>query len=94
MERRTGSTATYLDRASMVVIILTFVLFLSALVVKGFNHDLFLEAGVLLVSVKIILNGCYMDAHVGRLEGRIDELRGLLEQLVRPSRPAEQEREP
>lgn len=40
-----------------IVIIVTFVLFLLALFAKGFTKDLLLEAGVLLVSVKIILMG-------------------------------------
>jgi hypothetical protein len=40
---------------SAVVIVLTGALFLAALFVKGFTHSLFLEAGVLLVSIKLIL---------------------------------------
>lgn len=38
-----------------IVIVLTFILFIVALFVKGFTHDLLLEAGVFLVSVKLIL---------------------------------------
>lgn len=38
-----------------IVIGLTFILFIVALFVKGFTHDLLLEAGVFLVSVKLIL---------------------------------------
>lgn len=38
-----------------IVIGLTFILFIAALFVKGFTHDLLLEAGVFLVSVKLIL---------------------------------------
>jgi hypothetical protein len=34
---------------------LTLVLFIVALFAKGFTHDLLLEAGVFLVSVKLIL---------------------------------------
>jgi hypothetical protein len=45
----------YFDPASFVVILLTFVLFTVALFVKGFTHDILLEAGVLLVSVKLIM---------------------------------------
>ena len=44
-----------LDHQSAIVIILTAVLFAAALFVKGFTHDLFIETGVLLVSVKLIL---------------------------------------
>ena len=45
----------HVDPASLVVILLTLVLFLGALVVKGLGHDLLLEAGVFLVSVKLII---------------------------------------
>ena len=45
----------HVDPASLVVIILTLVLFLGALAVKGLGHDLLLEAGVFLVSVKLII---------------------------------------
>ena len=43
------------DLASFVVVLLTFILFAVALFVKGFTHDILLEAGVLLVSVKLIM---------------------------------------
>ena len=45
----------YFDMGSLIVIIVTFVLFALALVTKGFTHDLLLEAGVFLVSVKLII---------------------------------------
>ena len=45
----------YLSLADIVVIIITLLLFIVALFVKGFTHDLLLEAGVLLVSIKIIM---------------------------------------
>jgi hypothetical protein len=44
-----------LDMGSIIVILITLVLFIAALFVKGLTHDLFLEAGVFLVSVKIIM---------------------------------------
>lgn len=37
------------------VILLTFSLFATALFFKGFTHDFLLEAGVFLVSVKLII---------------------------------------
>ena len=43
------------DLASIIVIVVTFVLFAIALFVKGFVKDLLLEAGVLLVSIKLIM---------------------------------------
>ena len=44
-----------LDLGSIIVILITLVLFVVALFVKGFTHDLLLEAGVFLVSVKLIM---------------------------------------
>jgi hypothetical protein len=44
-----------IDIASQLVIVTTFVLFVVALFIKGFGHGLLLEAGVLLVSVKLIM---------------------------------------
>ena len=43
------------DPAAVIVIILTVVLFLVALVMKDFTHEILLEAGVFLVSTKLIL---------------------------------------
>jgi hypothetical protein len=45
----------HFDLGSLVVIVITFVLFVLALFFKGFTHDLLLETGVFLVSVKLIL---------------------------------------
>ena len=44
-----------LDPWSAVVIALTLVLFVVSIFIKGFTHELLLEAGVFLVSVKLIL---------------------------------------
>jgi hypothetical protein len=44
----------HFDLGSLIVIVITFVLFVLALFTKGFSHDLLLEAGVFLVSVKLI----------------------------------------
>ena len=49
------SLRKHFDPWSIVVIILTFVLFLLALFIKGLTHELLLEAGVFLVSFKLIL---------------------------------------
>ena len=45
----------HFDKGSLFIIVITFVLFGIALFTKGFVHDLLLEAGVLLVSVKLII---------------------------------------
>ena len=45
----------HFDLGSLIVIVITFILFAVALFTKGFTHDLLLESGVFLVSVKLIL---------------------------------------
>lgn len=45
----------HFDAGSIIVIATTFILFTLALFFTGFTHDLLLEAGVFLVSVKLIL---------------------------------------
>ncbi len=44
----------HFDVSTILIILITFVLFAIALFTKGFTHDLLLEAGVFLVSVKLI----------------------------------------
>lgn len=46
----------YLDLTNILVIALIIILFVVALFLKGFTHDLLLEIGVLLVSIKIIMS--------------------------------------
>lgn len=45
----------YFDIWSIIVIGLTFTFFVAALFTQGMTHDILLEAGVLLVSIKLIL---------------------------------------
>lgn len=45
----------HFDLASILVILVTFILFVLALFTKGLTHDLLLEAGVFLVSFKLIM---------------------------------------
>jgi len=45
----------YFDIGSIIVILITLMLFVLALFTKGLTHDILLEAGILLVSVKLIM---------------------------------------
>jgi len=45
----------HFSKSDLLVIIITFLLFTIALFSKGFTKDLFLEIGILLVSIKIIM---------------------------------------
>jgi hypothetical protein len=67
------------DTRSAIVVILTIVLFAAALFVKGFTHDLFVEAGVLLVSIKLIL----MAQRNARSEENLERQLLRIEELLR-----------
>jgi len=45
----------HLDTGSLIVILITFILFTIAIFTKGMTHDILLEAGVMLISVKLIM---------------------------------------
>jgi hypothetical protein len=59
---------------SVVVIVITFILFTTALFVKGFTQDLLLEAGVFLVSVKLILMSYKNAVTVESIEKKLDQI--------------------
>jgi Na+-translocating ferredoxin:NAD+ oxidoreductase RnfE subunit len=73
------SVWSYFDPLSMVVIILTLVLFVIALFVNGFTHDLLQECGVFLVSVKLIMMSHKNGVSVRVAEERLEKIQNLLE---------------
>ena len=75
-----------MDFGSLMVALITFALFLAALFAKGINHDLFLEAGVFLVSVKIIVMSYKNSVAVGHLSKKLDR---ILEKLTRNDQGAD-----
>jgi predicted tellurium resistance membrane protein TerC len=66
------------DPWALVVIVLSFGLFFLALILKGFTHDLLLEAGVFLVSVKLILMAKKNTETENRVERHLTEIKELL----------------
>lgn len=68
----------HFDFWSIVVIVLTLVLFAVALLIKGLTHDLLLEAGVFLVSVKLILMSHKNSVLAIQTEKRLDQIYELL----------------
>ncbi|MFC1788454.1 hypothetical protein ACFLZE_00890 [Thermodesulfobacteriota bacterium] len=70
----------HFDMGSMMVIIVTFVLFTMALFTKGFTHDLLLEAGVFLVSVKLILMAFKNNNNVKIFQKELQEIKELLKE--------------
>jgi hypothetical protein len=72
------SLHNHFDPWSTVVIALTLVLFVLALFIKGFTHDLLLEAGVFLVSVKLIMLSHKNGVLAQETEERLDAIYNLL----------------
>ena len=70
-----------LDLGSRLVIFVTLVLFVAALFVKGFGHDLLLEAGVFLVSVKLIIMAAKHGATDRELRQRLDQIDATLAEV-------------
>ncbi len=68
----------HLDIWSRLVILVTLVLFVAALFVKGFGHGLLLEAGVFLVSIKLITMAYKNSVGQAEVVGRLDALQQAL----------------
>jgi hypothetical protein len=66
------------DAGSVVVLALTAALFAVALFVKGLTHDLLLEAGVLLVSIKLILMTAKSQSNYRDVKKDLAEIKELL----------------
>jgi len=69
------------DPWSAVVIGLTLLLFVVSVFVKGFTHDLLLEAGVFLVSVKLILMAQKNSVSAKVTSQRLERIAALLERI-------------
>jgi len=68
----------HFDLWSIVVIGLTLILFIVALFIKGLTHELLLEAGVFLVSVKLILMSYKNSVLAVETEERLEQIHDLL----------------
>ena len=69
-----GHKAKKVSRANSLVIFITLVLFVLALITKGFTHDLLLEAAVFLVSVKLILATYHIKILAQKIDDRLDRI--------------------
>jgi hypothetical protein len=63
-----------MDIRTLAAFVVTLVLFVAALFFKGLTHDLFLEAGVFLVSMKIILMSVANAASVKLIHEKLDAI--------------------
>ncbi len=69
------------DFWSVLVITITLILFVVALLVKGFTHDMLLEAGVFLISVKLILMSYKNSVLAIRTEEHLEQIHALLRNM-------------
>jgi len=68
----------HFDVWSILVLIITFVLFSLALFFTGFTHDILLEAGVFLVSVKLIIMAYKASKSSSKIELELKEIKELI----------------
>ncbi len=66
---------------SFVVILITLILFILALFTKGLTHDLFLETGVFLISIKLIIMGYKNSNSSKEILDEIKKIRKKLETI-------------
>lgn len=74
-----------LDAGSWVTIGITLVLFVVALFVKGLTHDVLLEAGVFLVSAKLVILGYKNGIAAEEIRSELQQIRAVLERAGPPS---------
>ena len=75
----------HFDVPSLAVLVITFVLFSIALFVKGFAHDLLLEAGVFLVSVKLIMMAYKISISTEQTRDQLRELSAGVQRIAAQS---------
>jgi hypothetical protein len=69
----------WIDLASCLTLVITVVLFVVAVFEKGMTHDLLLEAGVFLVSVKLVLSTRKSEALLKSLQEQLDSIERKLD---------------
>jgi hypothetical protein len=70
----------HFDSGAIFVIIVTGLLFIVALFVKGFTHELLLEAGILLVSIKLIMMAYRNSLNYEELKKELHEIKTILKE--------------
>jgi c-di-AMP phosphodiesterase-like protein len=71
----------FLDTGNLIVVLLTIILFILALFLKGFSKDLLLEIGVLLVSIKLIFFANKQALFDKEVMQRFDEIKKQISEL-------------
>lgn len=69
-----------LERWSTITLVITVVLFAISVFVTGFTHELLLEVGVFLVSMKLVLNSSKAALAIEKIDERLNAIQVHLEQ--------------
>ena len=75
------ATMKHFDIGSMVIITITLILFIIALFFTGFTHDILLETGVFLISVKLIVMTYKSSVSSHKMYKEFQEVKKLLEEI-------------
>jgi len=68
----------HFDIGSIIVIAITFAFFVMAIFNSGFTHDLLLEAGIFLVSVKLIIMAYKTSVSSKEINRELEEIKNIL----------------
>ena len=71
----------HLDLATQVTLAVTLVLFVVALFAKGLTHDLLLEAGVFLVSMKLVIMSFKSSVSIRGVDAQLRDVKTSLERI-------------
>jgi len=71
----------HFDTGSIIVIAITFIFFAMALFFTGFTHSLLLEAGVFLVSVKLIMMSYKTSVVSKEIYQDLEEIKDILKTM-------------
>ena len=69
---------SHFDVGSTIVIAITFIFFVMALFFTGFTHDILLEAGVFLISLKLIIMAYKASVTSKNIQRELEEIKFIL----------------
>ena len=71
------------DPWTLVVMIVTLLLFIGSLITKGLTHDFLLEAGVFLVSVKLMIMAYKNRVTADGIQNQLQEIKIMIEKQAK-----------
>jgi hypothetical protein len=81
------------DPWTLVVMVVTLLLFIGSLITKGLTHDLLLEAGVFLISVKLIIMAYKNSVTADAIQNQLQEIKVMIEKQAKMQSSGESQEE-